>query len=79
MSGEPIGNPPTRDIRQEATNGGTEGEYVVTFGENGNDVSHRSDSQSDVMANAVEYLVSEHGLIENLPSFPYVPGKRVRF
>lgn len=76
VSGEPIGNPPTRDIQPEATNGGTEGEYVVTFGENGNGVSCRSDSQSDVMANAVEYLISEYGLIENLPSFPYVPGKK---
>lgn len=28
------------------------------------------------MAGAVEYLVSEHDLIQNLPAFPYVPGKK---
>jgi predicted type IV restriction endonuclease len=28
------------------------------------------------MAKAVDHLISEHELIEKLPSFPYVPGKK---
>ncbi|KYH27895.1 hypothetical protein HAPAU_05700 [Halalkalicoccus paucihalophilus] len=76
--GKPIREPEptTRETRSEATNGGTEGKYVVRFGKDGSDVLHRSESQSDVMAKAVEYLIFEHELIENLPSFPYVPGKK---
>lgn len=62
---------PTQSRRESS-----DGEYVITFEKNGNSVSHRTDSQSDVMADAVEWLVSEQKLIEKLPSFPYVPGKK---
>jgi predicted type IV restriction endonuclease len=51
-------------------------EYVVAFGEDGSEASHRATTQSDAMAKAVDHLVSEHDLIERLPSFPYTPGKK---
>ena len=43
-----------------------DGEVVASFSE---------DSQSDTMAKAVEYLIEEQGLLDDV-SLPYVPGKK---
>lgn len=51
-------------------------EYLVIFGKDGDRSSHRASSQSEVMGKAVNHLVLEHDLIENLPSFPYIPGEK---
>lgn len=62
--------------RNEPDDGMTENEYVVAFGKDRKEASYRSTTQSDAMAKAVDHLVSEHDLIERLPSFPYTPGKK---
>lgn len=64
------------EAEREPSNGATEIEYVVAFGEDGEETSYRAATQSDAMAKAVDHLISEHDLIEKLPSFPYTPGKK---
>jgi hypothetical protein len=56
--------------------GTSEDEYVISFSKDGNNTTQQASSQSDVMAKAVDHLVSERELITNLPSFPYMPGKK---
>ena len=51
--------------------------FRVTLHENGEQVRTFSDaSQSDAMAQAVDFLIQERGLVDQLDSFPYVPGEK---
>ncbi len=51
-------------------------EYTVIFEQEGDEVSCYAESQTKVMGKALNHLISDYDLIENLPSFPYVPGKK---
>lgn len=69
-------DPESRSTAPEVQGESTEDEYVVAFGGDGDGQSYRAATQSDAMAKAVDHLISEHELIERLPSFPYTPGKK---
>lgn len=51
--------------------------YLITIMKDGKEeTSFVADNQSDVMAKAVDCLIQQHGLIDELDDFPYVPGKK---
>ena len=54
-----------------------DGEYVVKVqGSNSTLAVFADDNQSDVMADAVDYLIQNHDLIHRLEPLPYVPGNK---
>jgi len=54
-----------------------DGEYVIEIqGDNSTLVVLDGDNQSDVMANAVDYLIRNHDLISHIEPLPYVPGNK---
>ena len=54
-----------------------DGEYVIEIqGDESTLVVLDGDSQSDVMANAVDYLIQNHDLISRVEPLPYVPGNK---
>lgn len=54
-----------------------DGEYIVEIqDDNGTLVVLDNDNQSDVMADAVDYLIQNHDLISRLEPLPYVPGNK---
>ncbi|PSQ32001.1 restriction endonuclease subunit R [Halobacteriales archaeon SW_6_65_46] len=54
-----------------------DGEYVIELQKNGDSLAtFGSSTQSDVMADAVDYLVRNHNLISQIEPLPYVPGNK---
>jgi len=54
-----------------------DGEYVIEIrGDSSTLVVLNGDNQSDVMANAVDYLIQNHDLISRIEPLPYVPGNK---
>jgi predicted type IV restriction endonuclease len=54
-----------------------DGEYVIEIQRGGSTlVVLDGDNQSDVMANAVDYLIQNHDLISRVEPLPYVPGNK---
>jgi len=54
-----------------------DGEYVIEIqGDGSTLVVLDGDNQSDVMANAVDYLIQNHGLVSRVEPLPYVPGNK---
>lgn len=53
-----------------------DGRYVVTIYADGESRSFTDGKQGKVMGIVTDYLIREHQLIENLPDFPYIPGKK---
>ncbi|WP_255150396.1 type I restriction enzyme HsdR N-terminal domain-containing protein [Halorarius halobius] len=54
-----------------------DGEYVIEIqGDESTLVVLDGDNQSDVMANAVDYLIQNHDLISRVEPLPYVPGNK---
>ena len=54
-----------------------DGEYVIEIQRDGSTlVVLDDDNQSDVMANAVDYLIQNHDLISRVEPLPYVPGNK---
>jgi len=52
-------------------------EYVIEIQRNESTLAVLdSDNQSDVMADAVDYLIQNHGLISRIEPLPYVPGNK---
>lgn len=53
------------------------GEYIIRILNDGDTLAtFADDNQSDVMADAVDYLIEEHNLIPEIGPLPYVPGKK---
>ncbi len=51
--------------------------YIVNILEDGATIQSFSDSQQrEVMAEVVDYLVAEHGLISEIEPLPYIPGRK---
>ena len=51
--------------------------YMIAFYEDSEQIqSFAEESQADVMAEAVDYLIQQHDLIKKLDSLPYVPGEK---
>jgi hypothetical protein len=71
--------------RQEVTDSGEEtvekvgdvdGEYTIEIRRDGSTLSvFDSDSQSDVMADAVDYLIQNYNLVSEISPLPYIPGR----
>ena len=54
-----------------------DGEYVIEIqGDNSTLVVLDGDNQSDVMADAVDYLIQNHALISRIEPLPHVPGNK---
>jgi len=54
-----------------------EGEYIIEIrGDNSTHVVLDDDNQSDVMADAVDYLIQNHNLISRIEPLPYIPGNK---
>jgi len=54
-----------------------EGEYIIEIrGDNSTLVVLDDDNQSDVMADAVDYLIQNHNLISRIEPLPYIPGNK---
>lgn len=69
----------TQESRMEDDGKGpfdTSGRYVVTFSKDGDEIAALSGhNQSDAMAEATDYLIQNHNLIDNLEDIPWVPGR----
>lgn len=53
-----------------------EGGYIIRIHEDGNGIAEfEDDVQSDVMADTVDYLIEEYGLISMIEPLPYIPGR----
>lgn len=64
-----VSNPPGEVIH-------IDGEYTIQFLEGDEDTTLSADSQSKLMGVAVNHLVKNHNLIEQLPDFPFIPGEK---
>lgn len=54
----------------------TSGEYVIRIQDGDTTLAtFADDTQSDVMAKAVDYLIENHGLISEIEPLPYIPGR----
>lgn len=53
------------------------GTYLVRIKTTAGPTVFADDSQTDLMAKVVDYLINEHGLIEAYEPLPYVPGKKI--
>jgi len=72
---------PKKDVeeRTEANRQPTtpSGEYSARVASASGSADFTDDSQTEVMAEVVDYLIDEHGLIEEYTPLPYVPGKKI--
>lgn len=65
----------TDTVRPEPPNGDTDGGDIVLIEGTSAVSSFEASTQSDAMAEAVEYLIDECGLLDRI-SLPYVPGNK---
>jgi len=62
---------------EEVVDSDMDGEYVIEIrGNNSTLAVLDGDNQSDVMADAVDYLIQNHNLISRIEPLPYVPGNK---
>jgi len=67
---EKVSTPKVEDV-QDVT-----GEYVIKITNGGTVIANfADDNQSDVMADAVNYLIENHDLISKIEPLPYIPGR----
>ncbi|WP_331235064.1 type I restriction endonuclease [Natronorarus salvus] len=72
---DPASGKPSASTSVESTGRGSD-QYHATVIVDGERVAFYSDDQSDLMRDVTGYLVANHGLVRNLPQFPYVPGRK---
>lgn len=50
--------------------------YQITVHVGGESITFADEKQAKVMGVVTDYLIRKHGLIDNVPEFPYVPGTK---